>query len=78
VLKWPWTNWAFREPNRSYWRETVEAIRVPNVNERKRIPMQAIRAVVSQIAEPRVRYSMSDIVSEWVEKAVGFTDPQPI
>jgi hypothetical protein len=75
--------------------------------------MQAIRAVVSQIAEkfqpekiilwilssahpgswksvspweissclksrPRVRYSMSDIVSEWVEKAVGFTDPQPI
>ena len=29
----------------------MEAIRVPNVNERKRIPMQAIRAVVRQIAE---------------------------
>jgi len=29
----------------------VEAISVPNVNERKRIPMEAIRAVVRQIAE---------------------------
>jgi predicted nucleotidyltransferase len=44
-------NWAFREQNRSHWRETVEAIRVPNVDERKHIPMQAIRAVVRQIAE---------------------------
>jgi predicted nucleotidyltransferase len=28
----------------------VEAIEVPNVNERRRIPMRAIRAVVKQIA----------------------------
>lgn len=29
----------------------MEAIEVPNVNERRRIPMRAIRAVVKQIAE---------------------------
>jgi predicted nucleotidyltransferase len=29
----------------------VEATKVPNVNERRRIPMRAIRAVVEQIAE---------------------------
>jgi predicted nucleotidyltransferase len=29
----------------------MKAIEVPNVNERRRIPMQAIRAVVKQIAE---------------------------
>jgi predicted nucleotidyltransferase len=29
----------------------VEATKVPNVNERRRIPMRAIRAVVKQIAE---------------------------
>jgi hypothetical protein len=29
----------------------MEATKVPNVNERRRIPLRAIRAVVQQIAE---------------------------
>ena len=29
----------------------MEAVKVPNINERKRIPMRAIRAVVKQIVE---------------------------
>jgi predicted nucleotidyltransferase len=40
--------WTKGQP---FWRESMKAIEVPNVNERRRIPMRAIRAVVKQIAE---------------------------